>query len=132
MLVVVKQTPYAAPRTWHVATGVTLNGYDPARPGVVVKSIKWDHDSSAHAIGEASVAYPGMTTPPAPNGGPFLLCSDGTYAGLLIVKSLVTLDPAPVVPDSTPYDQTYVNQQVTAAVAARNDAWEQWVAARPK
>lgn len=104
MLVVNTVNPYPdGARTWRVAAGVTLRGYDPARPGVVVKSQAFTAPSSALCDAECFVAYPGTTTPPAPNGGPFLRVTNGTFSGLLIVKSVVTVDgppPAPA-PDCT-------------------------------
>lgn len=96
MFPVVTVTPLAAPnpRKFVIAAGVRVNGYDPARPGVVVKSaIGPTGGTSAYADAEAGVTWVGTTTPPIPRGGPFLRVVDGVLAGLLIVKALVTLDP---------------------------------------
>ncbi|MES2210976.1 MAG: peptidoglycan recognition family protein [Chloroflexota bacterium] len=87
-----------APRVWRVATGVTLNGYDPAKPGVVVAQFVATSPSQAHADAEVSVSWIGTATPPVPRSGPFLRVTDGALKGLLIVKRLVTLAPASVGP----------------------------------
>lgn len=82
------------PRTWRVAAGVTLNGYDAKQPGAVVKSATFASPSSALADATVYVTHdPGPG--PVPRGGPFLRVTNGMFAGLLIVAALVTLDPEP-------------------------------------
>jgi hypothetical protein len=94
---IVTRTPYPSPVTWRVAAGTTINGYDPARPGQVVKSARFDKPSSAHAAAEVFVRWVGVdyAQAPIPKSGPFLEVVDGVFAGLLIVKSIVTVDPLP-------------------------------------
>lgn len=89
------------PRSWRVAGGVTLNAYDPAQPGRIVKSNRFADPSSAAADAEVSVSWQGVPTgqaAPVPKGGPFLRVTNGMFAGLLIVKAQVTLAPAPPAP----------------------------------
>lgn len=80
------------PRLWRVSAGVTINGYDPAKPNTIVKSDTFDSRSAAHADAEVFVTWVSGTA--VPRGGPFLRVTDGTFAGLLIVKSLVSLEAA--------------------------------------
>lgn len=98
MFPVVNATLLAAPnpRPWRVAAGVTLNGYDPAKPNVVVASFATG-PSAAACDAEVSVSWvdvPAGQAAPIPRGGPFLRVTLGGFAGLLIVKALVTLYPA--------------------------------------
>jgi hypothetical protein len=92
-LAVVTVTPFSTPRRWVVPAGTTLHGYDPARPGRVIVTRTFATASSARA--DATVF---VTSPVVPRGGPFLRVVDGIYAGLLIVASLVELDPEPPAP----------------------------------
>lgn len=94
---VVTRIPYSQPVAWRVSAGVTLNGYDPARPGQVVKSMRFDKPSMAHATADVSVRWVGIeyAAAPVPKGGPFLEVADGAFAGLLVVKGLVVVDPIP-------------------------------------
>lgn len=106
------------PRRFGIAAGATINGYDPAQPGKVVKSATFPSGSSADATHTVSVSWPGTNPAPVPRGGPFLLVSDGTFAGLLVVAASVSLAPDP--PDPTPYSQAQVdalNAQIAAAKA---------------
>jgi len=124
MVGTVTRTPYAGgPATWRVAAGVTLNGYDPAKPGQIVKTMTFSSPSTATASAEAFVAWtpaPG----PVPRGGPFLQVVDGYFAGLLIVKALVTVS---VPDDETPYSQADLDE----AIAGNEAKWERWVATHP-
>jgi hypothetical protein len=86
------------PRQFTIPAGTTLNGYDPARPGAPIISRLWSTSSSAPADGRVAVAWPGTAAPPVPNGTPFLRCTAGVYAGLLVLERLVVLAPAPPAP----------------------------------
>lgn len=114
------------PRKWVVAAGVTLSGYSVTKPGVAQKTSTFTAASSAHADAEVHVDWTNadgtpVAAPPSPNGGPFLRVTDGTYAGLLIVKALVTLDPA--TPAYTDADlKTNYNSGVAAAQKAAGTA----------
>lgn len=121
MFPVVTVVPLVAPspRKFVIAAGVTVAGYNPAKPGVVVKSVVGPTGGTmAHADAEVSVSWIGTTTPPTPRGGPFLRVTDGVLAGLLIVKALVTLDPASPTVDTTPFGQSDIDAAKAAAVAA--------------
>lgn len=88
---VVTRYPFATERTWQVATGKTLSGYDPSRPGRPVLTKTWAKASTAHTLARVRVDWPGSPNPPVPNGYPFLEVVDGAYAGLLIVEAQVKL-----------------------------------------
>lgn len=116
------------PRSWRVigsaAKPVVINGYDPAQPGKVVKAMTWTAESSALYDAEVSVAWVGVagTSAPIPKGGPFLHVTNGAYAGLLIVKALVTVPADP---------PTYTKADIDAAIAANEAKWDAWVASHP-
>lgn len=94
MLAVVQDIErYPSPRHFTVSKGTTLNGYDPAQPGKVVKTFTAADDTGARAIAAVAISWPGTVPAPIPRGGPFLLVADGTLAGLYIVGALVTLSP---------------------------------------
>ena len=82
--------PFAARRTFHVRAGQTILAYDPAHPGAAVKTIRFTHASSAHTDAQVWVNW-NVKPAPIPGGGPFLRIVDGSFAGLLIVQSQVTL-----------------------------------------
>lgn len=106
VLAVVKDIArFKVPRTFTTKVGV-LNGYDPAKPGKVVKSATFTNASPASFDAVVSIDQ----SPDAsvtPHGAPFLHVTNGTYAGLYVVAARVTanLTPdavpvaAPVVPD---------------------------------
>lgn len=109
MLVVSEATKFAAPRTWRAKAGQTLRGYSPAQPGKVVKTVTFATATPALADATVYVSYPGTSPAPVPNGGPFLRVTDGAFAGLLIVASLVTLDPEPLPPPPDCSDEIAVS-----------------------
>lgn len=112
----------SGPRAWSVAKGVTLNGYDPRQPGKVVKTATFTTSSGAQADAEVYVSYSTPKPWPVPNGGPFLRVADGIFAGLLIVKSLVTLAPeVPVVIDCSAEIKA-ATDPLRAAIARKDDA----------
>lgn len=117
MLVYANATLFAAPRRWRVAAGVTLNGYDPARPGEVIRSMTFASPSSATADAEVRV-----TSPVVPRGGPFLRVVDGVFAGLLIVAALVELDPPPAAP--APDCSADIAVAIAADRASARITWE--------
>lgn len=111
------------PRRFTIPPNTTVNGYDPAQPGVVVRTFKTGAlASSASADATASVAWYDTATPPAPRGSGFLRVAPGipggVLAGLLIVASLVTLDPA--AGDTSPYTQAQLDAAVKAATDPLN------------
>lgn len=83
------------PRTFTIAAGAVVNGYDPAHPGVIVKSYgPATAPSTAHADATVGVAWYDTASAPVPRGYPFLRVVDGALAGTLVAASAVTLDPA--------------------------------------
>lgn len=100
-----------APRQFSIPAGTTLNGYDPARPGKAIVSQTFPTGSSAPADARVRVEWPDVSPLPIPNGYPFLRCTAGIYAGLLVVESYVKLAPAPAAPPA----------DCTAAVKAATD-----------
>lgn len=104
MYAVDTRTPLAAPNPRHftIPANTTLYGYDPAQPGKPVRSFGPSPTASgANADSTDNVAWYQTSSPPVPRGGPFLHVVDGALAGLLVVASLVQLDP-PTPPPPTP------------------------------
>jgi hypothetical protein len=77
-------TPFASPKSWHVAKGETLTVYNPRRPAAPV-SQKWARASGAYA--DASVTFNWIGLSPAPAGFPTSAwrVSSGAYAGQYIL-----------------------------------------------
>ncbi len=89
------------PRVFEIGANVIVNGYDPAQPNKVVKSYHGTLPSTGMATATCFVSWPGTVPAPIPRGGPFLLVSQGYFAGLLIAAGLVTLAP-PAAPTPGP------------------------------
>lgn len=105
------------PRHFTIPANTTLNGYDPAQPGKIVKTFgPVSTASGADADTTDTVTWYGTSAPPVPRGGPFLHVTDGVLAGLLIVASLVQLDPA-----APALTQAQVDAQVLAAKQGQYD-----------
>ena len=83
------------PRSFSIPGGITLNGYDPARPGGPIVSFPSGTGSSAHADARVKIEWPGASPLPIPNGYPFLRVVDGVLKGLMVVEQYVTLAPDP-------------------------------------
>lgn len=100
MLAVVKDIArFKAPRTFRTRLGV-LNGYDPAKPGVVVKTATFANASPAAFDAVVSIDQlpdAGVT----PHGAPFLHVTSGTFVGLYVVAAAVTADLTPDASDVT-------------------------------
>lgn len=99
MFPVVRYQMFREPQTWLTRPGTTLHGYDPARPGAPVLSRTWSVASPALADALVSVAWVGTGTAPIPRGSGFLSVTNGVYAGLLIVRSMVEFTDEPPVED---------------------------------
>jgi len=121
MLAVVRDiTRFKVPRTLTTKVGV-LNGYDPARPGKVVKTVTFTNASPASFDAVVSIDQSpdaGVT----PHGAPFLHVTSGTFVGLYVVAARVTAnlmpDAVPTPVDTSPFTQVDVDAKVKAAVAA--------------
>lgn len=83
------------PRAFTIPGGVTVHGYDPARPNTVVATYgPATAPATWHADAIDAITWYGTPTQQTPHGYPFLHVTDGPLAGLLIQAGLVQLAPA--------------------------------------
>jgi hypothetical protein len=80
-------------RHFTVPAGTTVRGYDPARPGTIIRDVDFAAESGANAVARVVIAWPDRDPQPVPHGT-FLQVADGAFAGLYIQAQLVVLDPA--------------------------------------
>jgi murein DD-endopeptidase MepM/ murein hydrolase activator NlpD len=85
---------FPAPRHFRSRPGITLRGFDPARPNQVVRQQRSSIPSGASAAAIVRIGWPGMDPQPVPTGT-FLEVVNGLFVGLYIPVEDVDLDPAP-------------------------------------
>jgi hypothetical protein len=76
-------TPFASPKTWHVAKGETITVYNPARPAAPIVQ-KWAKASGALADASVTFTWPGLSPTPAGFPTSAWRVSSGAYAGRYI------------------------------------------------
>ena len=131
MLGIVTATLLAGgPRSFSIPGGITLNGYDPARPGGPIVSFPSGTGSSAHADARVKIEWPGASPLPIPNGYPFLRVVDGVLKGLMVVEQYVTLAPDP--PATGHSDQELIDAAKRASYNAAADVSAMAVATAAK
>lgn len=84
---------YEPARHFIVPAGTAVHGYDPTRPGMVVRDVDFVEQSGANAAAKVVIAWPGRDLEPVPHGT-FLQVADGAFAGLYIKSQLAVLDAA--------------------------------------
>jgi len=83
---------YKPARHFTVPAGTTVRGYDPTRPGTIIREVGFAAASGAHAVARVVIAWPDRDPEPVPHGT-FLQVADGAFAGRYINARLVVLDP---------------------------------------
>jgi Peptidase family M23 len=83
---------YDPERHFTVPAGTTLRGYDPARPGEVIREVAFPDESGAHATSMVVIAWPNLDPQPVPHGT-FLEVTTGAFDGLYVRAQSVVLDP---------------------------------------
>ena len=116
-------------RKFHVKSGSTVRGYDPAQPGKIVKQLTFTKDSSADCDARVYVAWqqvPTGASAPVPRGGPFYNATTGFFAGLLVPGSDITVEDAPAPPEPD------CDEKVAFAFdEGRRAEWDEWAKSFP-
>lgn len=120
----IREVLYSRPRLMHYLAGEHILAYKPPSH-VVVHDDVLKRSSRFYATGEAFVV--GWAKDPTEEWE-YWLCKDGGNAGLYVAKNPKAVEPLEPVP-SIAVDVAAAKNQ---ASAARDAAWESWVATRPK
>lgn len=86
---------YDPERPFRIPVGTTLRGFDPGRPGEVIREVTAQAGSPAQASAKVTITWPRLDPQPIPHGT-FLAVASGALTGLFVPADAVELDPAPI------------------------------------